>query len=86
MPEPDRRVRRSRTRSLMLKYLIAWLIFGLAVHLFVEPLNRVNIPLLGFPLGVYLAAQGALVVFIMMLFTFAQQRDRQQDHAEREKD
>jgi putative solute:sodium symporter small subunit len=60
----------------MVKYLVAWLIFGLAVHLFVEPLNRINIPLLGFPLGVYLAAQGALIVFIVMLFTFAQQRGR----------
>ena len=86
MPETDRRVRRSRTRSLMLKYLIAWLIFGFAVHLFVEPLNRVNIPVLGFPLGVYLAAQGALIVFMVMLFTFAQQRERHQDSAAREKD
>jgi putative solute:sodium symporter small subunit len=76
MPEADAGVRRSRTRRLMVKYLVAWLIFGLAVHLFVGPLNRINIPLLGFPLGVYLAAQGALIVFIVMLFTFAQQRGR----------
>jgi putative solute:sodium symporter small subunit len=76
MPEADAGVRRSRTRRLMVKYLVAWLIFGLAVHLFVEPLNRINIPLLGIPLGVYLAAQGALIVFIVMLFTFAQQRGR----------
>ena len=82
MPEPDTGVRRSRTRSLMLKYLVAWLVFGFAVHMFVGPLNRINIPVLGFPLGVYLAAQGALIVFIMMLFTFARQRDR----IEREKD
>ena len=76
MPEPDAGVRRPQTRRLMVKYLVAWLVFGLAVHLFVDPLNRINIPLLGFPLGVYLAAQGALIVFIVMLFTFAQQRDR----------
>jgi putative solute:sodium symporter small subunit len=76
MPEADAGVRRSRTRRLIVKYLVAWLIFGLAVHLFVEPLNRINIPLLGFPLGVYLAAQGALIVFVVMLFTFAQQRGR----------
>jgi putative solute:sodium symporter small subunit len=82
MPEPDTGVRRSRTRSLMLRYLIAWLVFGFAVHEFVGPLNRVNVPLFGFPLGFYLAAQGALIVFVLMLFTFAQQRDR----AERGKD
>jgi putative solute:sodium symporter small subunit len=61
---------------------MAWLVFGLAVTLFVVPLNRIKIPLLGFPLGIYLAAQGALIVFVMMLFTFAQQRER----IERDKD
>lgn len=76
MPEADAGVRRSRTKRLMLKYLAAWLVFGLAVHVFVGPLNRITIPVLGFPMGIYLAAQGALIVFIVMLFTFAQQRDR----------
>ena len=82
MPEIDRVMRRSRMRSLMVRYLMAWLVFGLAVTLFVVPLNRIKIPLLGFPLGIYLAAQGALIVFVMMLFTFAQQRER----IERDKD
>jgi putative solute:sodium symporter small subunit len=63
-------------RSLMVRYLVAWLVFGLATTMFVVPLNRIKIPLLGFPLGTYLAAQGALIVFVMMLFTFAQQRQR----------
>jgi putative solute:sodium symporter small subunit len=76
MPGPDNGVRRSRARSLMLRYLVAWLIFGFAVYMFFAPLNRINLPLLGFPLGIYLAAQGALIVFVVMLFTFAQQRDR----------
>ena len=76
MPDIDRVVRRSRTRTLVVRYLAAWLVFGLAVSLFVVPLNRIKIPWLGFPLGIYLAAQGALIVFIMMLFTFAQQRER----------
>jgi putative solute:sodium symporter small subunit len=82
MPEADRGVRRSRMRSLMAKYLVAWLVFGLAVTMFVVPLNRIKIPLLGFPLGIYLAAQGALIMFVVMLFTFAQQRE----HIEREPD
>jgi putative solute:sodium symporter small subunit len=76
MPEADRGVRRFRTRSLMVKYLVAWLVFGLAVTLFVAPLNHLKIPLLGFPLGIYLAAQGALIMFVVMLFTFAQRRER----------
>ena len=76
MPEADRGVRRSRMRSLILKYLVAWLVFGLAVTVFVAPLNHLKLPLLGFPLGIYLAAQGALIMFVVMLFTFAQQRER----------
>ena len=76
MPEADRGVRRSRMRSLILKYLVAWLLFGLGVTVFVAPLNHLNLPLLGFPLGIYLAAQGALIMFVVMLFTFAQQRER----------
>ena len=76
MPEADRGVRRSRMRSLMVKYLVAWLVFGLAVSVFVVPLNHLKIPLLGFPLGVYLAAQGALIMFVVMLFTFAHLRER----------
>ena len=76
MPEPSAGVQRSRTRSLMARYLLAWLIFGFAVYMFCDPLNRINVPFLGFPLGFYLAAQGALIVFVVMLFTFAQQRER----------
>ena len=76
MPEADRGVRRSRMRSLILKYLVAWLLFGLVVTVFVAPLNHLKLPLLGFPLGIYLAAQGALIMFVVMLFTFAQQRER----------
>ena len=63
----------------MIKYLAAWLVFGLAVHLFFGPLNKINVPLLGFPLGLYLALQGALILFIVMLLMFArQQSDREQ--------
>ena len=79
MPEPARGVRRSRTRSLMLRYLAAWLIFGFAMYMFFAPLNRVTVPVLGVPLGFYLTAQGALIVFVVMLFTFAHQRERFED-------
>ena len=81
MPEPSG-VRRSRIRSLMLRYLAAWLVFGFAMYQFFAPLNRVTVPLLGVHLGFYLAAQGALVMFVVMLFTFAQQHAR----VERDKD
>ncbi len=65
-----------RTRNLMWKYLAAWLFFGFIVHMFAIPLNHINIPILGFPLGFYMAAQGSLIAFVVMLFLFAKQQDR----------
>lgn len=65
-----------RTRNLMLKYLGVWLFFGYIVHMFVVPLNYIKIPILGFPLGFYMAAQGSLIAFVVMLFLFAKQQDQ----------
>ncbi|MFN3655692.1 MAG: DUF4212 domain-containing protein [Pseudolabrys sp.] len=64
------------TRNLMFKHLGAWLFFGYIVHFFVVPLNAIKIPILGFPLGFYMAAQGSLIAFVVMLFMFAKQQDR----------
>ena len=61
------------TRNLMFKYLGVWLFFGYIVHFFVIPLNAIKIPILGFPLGFYMAAQGSLIAFVVMLFMFARQ-------------
>ncbi|MGE5513557.1 MAG: DUF4212 domain-containing protein [Bacteroidota bacterium] len=65
-----------RTTNLMLTHLGIWLLFGYVVHMFVKPLNQITVPVLGFPLGFYMAAQGSLIVFVVMLFIFARQQDR----------
>ena len=84
MAVPRPRAKWPRTRKLMIKYLAAWLVFGLAVHLFFGPLNKISVPLLGFPLGLYLALQGALIVFIVMLFMFAKQQNDREHSAGRD--
>ena len=66
----------SRTTKLMLAHLFVWFIFGYVVHMFVVPLNTITIPFLHFPLGFYMAAQGSLIVFVVMLFVFARQQDK----------
>ena len=38
--------------------------------------RRIVIPVLDFPLGFYMAAQGALIVFVVQLFVFARQQDK----------
>jgi putative solute:sodium symporter small subunit len=64
-----------KTTRLMFIHLGVWFFFGYIVHMFVNVLNKVTIPVLGFPLGFYMAAQGSLIVFVVMLFMFAKQQD-----------
>jgi putative solute:sodium symporter small subunit len=65
-----------KTTNLMLTHLGIWFFFGYIVHMFVYPLNKIIIPVLGFPLGFYMAGQGSLIVFVVMLFVFAKQQDK----------
>ena len=65
-----------KTSRLMYTHLGIWFFFGYIIHMFVVPLNKIVIPVLGFPLGFYMAAQGSLIVFVVMLFVFARQQNR----------
>ena len=65
-----------RTTRLMLVHLGIWFFFGYIIHMFVHTLNQFTVPILKFPLGFYMAAQGSLIVFVVMLFMFARQQDR----------
>ena len=77
----------SRTTNLMLVHLFVWFIFGYVVPIFVVPHTTVAIPILNFPLGFYMAAQGSLIVFVVMLFLFARQQDKiDRDHGVAEDD
>lgn len=66
----------SRTRRLMFITVGIWFFFGYIVHMFVVPLNTITVPVLGFPLGFYMAAQGSLIAFVVILFFFARAQDR----------
>jgi putative solute:sodium symporter small subunit len=65
-----------KTSRLMFAHLGVWFFFGFVIHMFVVPLNKITIPILNFPLGFYMAAQGSLIVFVVMLFMFAKQQDK----------
>jgi putative solute:sodium symporter small subunit len=73
MARPDRVSYWNKTRNLMFVMLALWFFFGYFVHFFVESLN--NIVILGFPLGYYMAAQGSLIAFVVMLFWFARKQN-----------
>ncbi|MCY4467781.1 MAG: DUF4212 domain-containing protein [Thiotrichales bacterium] len=63
-----------RTRSLMWVTLAIWFVFSFVVHWFADALNGATF--LGFPLGFYMAAQGSLFVFVVLIFWFARTQDR----------
>jgi putative solute:sodium symporter small subunit len=71
----------------MFAHLAVWFFFGYIIHMFVRQLNTITVPYLGFPLGFYMAAQGSLIVFVVMLFVFARQQDKiDRDHGVAEDD
>jgi putative solute:sodium symporter small subunit len=60
-----------RLKKLLLVMLGLWMTYFLLVNWFVHSLNKIAVPVLGIPLGTYLAVQGAAIVFAVALFRFA---------------
>lgn len=61
----------ARMKKLLLVMLGIWMTYFLLVNWFVHSLNKIAIPVLGIPLGTYLAVQGAVIMFGVALFRFA---------------
>ncbi len=64
----------AKTRNLMTVTLVIWFVFSFVVHFFVSALNQITF--LGFPLGFYMAAQGSLIVFVVLIFWYAHAQNR----------
>ena len=64
-----------RARRLLLTLLGIWMAYFLLVNWFVHSLNKIALPVVGIPLGTYLAVQGAAIVFAVALFRFARSAD-----------
>lgn len=62
-----------RTTGLMWVMLTLLAFFGFAVHALAPLLDAFKVA--GFPLGYYMAAQGAPIAFVIMLFLFAARAD-----------
>ncbi|MCC4243530.1 DUF4212 domain-containing protein [Stappia indica] len=63
----------TKTRNLMWTTLGIWAVFSFLIHMFVTSLN--NVVILGFPLGFYMAAQGSLIVFVVLIFWFSSRQN-----------
>lgn len=62
-----------RTRGLMWLTLAIWFFFSFVIHFFATSLNEIVI--IGFPLGFYMAAQGSLIIFVILIFWFASKQN-----------
>jgi putative solute:sodium symporter small subunit len=60
-----------RFKNLMLVMFGLWLTFFFVIHTFVRSLNKIVVPVLDLPLGVYMPVQAAIIVFLVSLFWFA---------------
>jgi len=61
----------ARYKKPLLVMLGLWMTYFLLVNWFVHSLNKIAVPMLGIPLGTYLAVQGAAIVFAVALFCFS---------------
>ncbi len=64
----------AKTRKLMWVTLAIWAFFSFIIHMFAPLLNTIVI--LGFPLGFYMAAQGSLIAFVVLIFWFAHRQNQ----------
>lgn len=62
------------TKRLTYITLIIWFIFSFGVHWFADSLNSINF--MGFPLGFYMAGQGSLAAFVVIIFWFARAQNK----------
>jgi putative solute:sodium symporter small subunit len=61
-------------RSLMVVVLIIWALVSYGAALISGWLNKVVI--FGFPLGYYMGAQGALIVFLLLIILYSKKMDQ----------
>ncbi|EKE77322.1 RNA polymerase sigma-32 factor [Oceanibaculum indicum P24] len=54
--------------------LAIWFFFSFVVHFFVSALNEINF--IGFPLGFYMAAQGSLIAFVVLIFWYSAKQNQ----------
>ena len=63
-----------KTKGLMLLTLAIWFIFSIVIFMFGESLN--NGSFLGYPLAYYMCAQGSIVIFVVLIFWFANRQEK----------
>ena len=63
-----------KTKGLMILTLLIWFIFSIVIFMFGESLN--NGSFLGYPLAYYMCAQGSIIIFVVLIFWFANRQEK----------
>ena len=63
-----------KTKNLMIITLIIWFIFSILIFTFGEEMNTLSF--LGYPLAYYMSAQGSIVIFVVLIFWFANRQEK----------
>jgi putative solute:sodium symporter small subunit len=66
-----KQLQQHRLKNLLLVTLAGWVSYFLGINLAIIKLNKIIVPVVNLPLGFYLAVQGSIVMFIILLFWFA---------------
>lgn len=75
MNEQDKRAYWRANTTLIRNLLIIWAIVSIGLSiLFVQPLNALTLG--GLPVGFWLAQQGSIYVFVILIFVYAHQMDK----------
>lgn len=67
----------AKTKSLTFTVLVIWFIFSFVVHWFADSLNAFSF--IDFPLGFYMAAQGSLAIFVILIFWLTNRQEKIDD-------
>ena len=67
----------AETRSLTTWILILWFIFSMGIFFFANYLN--SFTFFGWPLGFYMAAQGSLVIFVVLIVVLNAKQEKIDD-------
>ena len=63
-----------KTKGLMFLTLAIWFVFSIVIFMFGESLN--NGSFLGYPLAYYMCAQGSIIIFVVLIFWFANRQEK----------
>ena len=63
-----------KTKGLMMLTLAISFVFSIVIFMFGESLN--NGSFLGYPLAYYMCAQGSIIIFVVLIFWFANRQEK----------